>query len=137
MLNYVAQETHIPERAAKAAPAVATRPSQTPWPQPQPGEPPSRPLQMFNPPEPIETMAEVPDGPPLRFRWRRVLHEIARAEGPERIAPEWWRDGNDEPTRDYYRVEDTHGRRFWVFRRGYYGEEERHPPRWFLHGVFA
>jgi protein ImuB len=137
VLNYVAQETHIPERAAKAAPAVATKRSEAPWPQPQPGEPPSRPLQMFNPPEPIETMAEVPDGPPLRFRWRRVLHEIARAEGPERIAPEWWRDGNDEPTRDYYRVEDTRGRRFWVFRRGYYGEEERHPPRWFLHGVFA
>lgn len=137
VLNYVAQDTHIPERAAKAAPAVATRRTETSWPQPQPGEPPSRPLQMFNPPEPIETMAEVPDGPPLRFRWRRVLHEIARAEGPERIAPEWWRDGNDEPARDYYRVEDTRGHRFWVFRRGHYGEEERQPPRWFLHGVFA
>lgn len=78
----------------------------------------------------------MPDGPPLRFRWRRVLHEVARAEGPERIAPEWWRRGDDTLTRDYYRVEDVRGRRFWVYREGLYGRETS-CPRWFLHGLFA
>jgi protein ImuB len=80
----------------------------------------------------------VPDGPPLRFRWRRVLHEVARAEGPERIAPEWWRAQTSGPhaTRDYYRVEDTHGRRFWLYREGLYGNAGE-IPRWFVHGVFA
>lgn len=106
------------------------------WPVPERGEPPARPLQLFEPPQPIETLAEVPDGPPMRFRWRRVLHEIARAEGPERIAPEWWRDGPAEPMRDYYRVEDAQGRRFWLFRAGLY-ERGSAPPRWFLHGLFA
>src|SRR3546814_2630554 len=69
-------------------------------------------------------MAEAPDGPPRRFRWRRSMHDIARFEGPERIAPEWWRPGHDErPTRDYYRLEDVRGRRFWVFRNGLRSEE--------------
>ncbi len=82
-------------------------------------------------------MAEVPDGPPVRFRWRRVLYLVARAEGPERIAPEWWRGGEeDQPTRDYFRVEDASGHRFWLFREGLYGRETN-APRWFLHGVFG
>ena len=70
---------------------------------------------------------------PLRFRWRRVLHDVIRAEGPERIAGEWWRD--DLPPRNYYRIEDDGGRRFWLFREGLHGEGS--PPRWFLHGLFA
>jgi protein ImuB len=78
----------------------------------------------------------VPDGPPVRFRWRRVLHEVVRAEGPERIAPEWWHDRGERAVRDYYRLEDAAGRRFWVFRRGLYGTGAE-PPRWFLHGLFA
>ena len=94
-----------------------------------------RPLQLFEPPQPIETLAEVPDGPPLRFRWRRVLHEVAHAEGPERIAAEWWRRP-EARTRDYYRVEDADGRRFWLFRAGLYGARPTRP-RWFLHGLFA
>jgi protein ImuB len=101
-----------------------------------PDDPPGRPLRLFTPPQPVETLAEVPDGPPLRFRWRRVLHEVARAEGPERIAPEWWQDGPDEPTRDYFRVEDAEGHRFWRFRAGLYGRETERP-RWYLHGLFA
>ena len=60
--------------------------------------------------------------------------QVARAEGPERIAPEWWRDGSEAPIRDYYRVEDSEGHRFWVFREGLYGSGER--PRWFVHGLF-
>jgi protein ImuB len=99
-------------------------------------EPPLRPLNLFDPPEPVETLAEVPDGPPLHFRWRRVLHQIARIEGPERIASEWWRPGAAEPDRDYFRVEDREGRRFWLYREGIHSEARPHP-RWFLHGIFA
>ena len=93
-----------------------------------------RPLRLFARPEPVEAVAEVPDGPPVRFRWRRALYRIARAEGPERIAAEWWRD--DDLTRDYFRVEDAGGHRFWLFREGLYGRETV-APRWYVHGVFA
>lgn len=135
VLRFIGQDTHDPRREARMIPATSP-PGGVRWPAPQPHDPPARPLQLFDPPQPIETLAEVPDGPPLRFRWRRVLHEIARAEGPERIAPEWWRDGPAEPARDYYRIEDAQGRRFWVFRAGFY-EAESAPPRWYLHGLFA
>jgi protein ImuB len=94
----------------------------------------TRPLRLFTRPEPVEAIAEVPDGPPVHFRWRRALYRIARAEGPERIAAEWWRD--DGLTRDYFRVEDSAGHRFWLYREGLYGRELI-TPRWFLHGVFA
>jgi len=100
------------------------------------GEPPTRPIRLFANPEPVETLASVPDGPPIRFRWRRVLHEVARADGPERIACEWWRDEQGQAlTRDYYRVEDKQGRRFWLFRHGLY--QEHVAPRWYMHGLFA
>jgi len=137
VLRFVAQDSHQPEREAAVLPAGAGgREAAFAWPAAEPDEPPARPLQLFDPPQPVETLAEVPDGPPLRFRWRRVLHEIARAEGPERIAPDWWRDGPGEHTRDYYRVEDAQGRRFWLFRAGLYGRETT-APRWYLHGLFA
>ncbi len=80
--------------------------------------------------------AEIPEGPPARFRWRRGLHRVARAEGPERIAPEWWREPEDAETRDYFRVEDETGRRYWLYRQGFYGAGEA-MPRWFMHGLFA
>ena len=96
---------------------------------------PARPLRLFVRPEPIEALAEVPDGPPLRFRWRRVLHDVAAIEGPERIAPPWWRrDGG--PTRDYFRAEDAQGRRFWLYREGLWGRETQRA-KWFVHGVFG
>jgi protein ImuB len=78
-------------------------------------------------------MASVPDGPPIQFRWRRVLREVIRAEGPERISGDWQRC---EMTRDYYRVEDKQGRRYWLYREGLYGETDT-APRWFVHGLFA
>jgi len=120
-----------------------------------------RPMLLFEPPEPIEAVAEVPDAPPRLFRWRRTAHQVARAEGPERIGAEWWALSLDciepgpsalrcneasldctEPgrkagrTRDYYRVETREGRRFWLYREGLYGEGEE-APRWFLHGSFG
>lgn len=97
---------------------------------------PRRPLRLFAQAEPIEVMAQVPDGPPVQFRWRRVLHAVRRAEGPERIAMEWWRSAQPGLTRDYFRVEDETGRRFWLYRDGLYAHEIG-IPRWYIHGLFA
>ncbi|MEP9352204.1 DNA polymerase Y family protein [Xanthobacter sp. KR7-65] len=143
-----AQDSHLPERAALRLPAqkgwrgshALALDAGPGWDAPAPeGAPLGRPLALFPRPEPVETLAEVPDGPPLRFRWRRVLHEVARAEGPERIAPEWWSAPDaglsGALTRDYFRVEDLEGRRFWLYREGTYGRETA-APRWFLHGLF-
>jgi len=130
------RDTHIPEQATFALPAVEAA-TPVPWDAPEAGEPPLRPIHLFHPPQSIDVIAEVPDGPPHRFRWRRTLHEVARFEGPERIAAEWWkRDDNAGLTRDYYRVEDSRGRRFWIFRHGLYGSEKINPG-WYLHGLFA
>jgi len=93
-----------------------------------------RPLLLLERPEPADVLAVVPDGPPRHFRWRGVLHQIAQAQGPERIAPEWWRQ-TPEGTRDYYLVEDAQGRRFWLYREGLY--EQGATPQWFVHGMFA
>ena len=86
-------------------------------------------------PEPVEAVAEVPQGPPVHFRWRKALYRVARSEGPERIACEWWRNGEVALTRDYFRIEDTAGYRFWLFRHGLY-ERETDAPQWYLHGLF-
>ena len=96
----------------------------------------SRPFRLFDTPEAAQVTAQVPDGPPLHFRWRRIPRQIARARGPERIAPEWWREGpRGTAIRDYYEVEDTQGRRYWLFREGLYGGDAQ--PGWFVHGVFG
>jgi protein ImuB len=100
-----------------------------------PSAAPARPLRLFARPEPIEAMAEVPDGPPRRFRWRRVLHDVTAIEGPERIAAPWWRQAG-APTRDYFRAEDSEGRRFWLYREGLWGRETAQP-KWFVHGLFG
>ncbi len=89
------------------------------------------------PPEPIAAAWLLPDDPPFHFTWRRRLHRVRRADGPERIAEEWWTAAaamTPAAIRDYYRVEDEAGRRFWLFRAGLPGDP---PPSWFLHGVFA
>lgn len=140
--RFTAHATHIPEQAQLSLPALETSPEHPPeWPISTPDNPPMRPLHLFDPPQRIEVLAEVPDGPPHHFRWRRTSHQVTRFEGPERIASEWWRakDGNPAhgaPTRDYYRVEDIRGRRFWIFRHGLYNGEVQHPG-WYLHGLFA
>ncbi len=97
---------------------------------------PARPLRLLDYPEPAEAVAEVPDGPPLRFRWRRVTHLVLRAEGPERIAAPWWREDGLSPTRDYFRVETVEGHRFWLFRAGLYGTGPN-LPAWYVHGQFG
>lgn len=114
---------------------MCPRTGPSPFPAFMDADPIDRPLRLFARPEPVEATAAVPDGPPMHFRWRRALYRIARSEGPERIAPEWWRNDEDE-TRDYFRVEDATGHRFWLFREGLYGRETI-APRWYLHGVFG
>jgi protein ImuB len=135
----VSNDTHIPEYAMCTVAAQAARqlsPIRTEI-VPQDSLLPLRPIRLFEHPEPIsEPVAEVPDGPPVRFRWRQTLHEIVHAEGPERIAMEWWRDDRgDALTRDYFRVQSRAGTRLWLYRQGIYGGQET--PRWFVHGLFA
>jgi protein ImuB len=137
----IAQDSHNPELSAVALPAQTVH-GDDGWAafrryHAEHGLGP-RPLRLFDKPEPIETLAQVPDGPPLRFRWRRALHEVVAAEGPERIEGAWWSEIDDggNAARDYFRVEDKGGLRFWLFRAGLY----RNPgdtPHWFVHGAFA
>ena len=138
----VPRASHVPERAVAAAPAL--RETSAAWGRlgedlargsafgPAPGLTGSpRPLRLLPRPEPVEAVALLPDHPPARFRWRRLGHEVAHAEGPERIEPEWWhpRPGlAEEPARDYFRVEVTDGRRYWLYRAD---------GHWFLHGIFG
>lgn len=143
-----------------------------------------RPIRIFPSPEFVKVLAEVPDGPPQRFIWRNVTRIVTRADGPERINPEWWHHTAPPPpaigpvgakkawlvpkldpradaqiiesihkklaseqdgvpirhlprTRDYYRVEDMEGRRYWLFRLGLYGDGRGRHPEWYVHGVFA
>ena len=159
VIRYVPQDTHIPEHAALAVSGQEDC-SAGAWPVPVKGEPPARPLRLFERPELIDVTADFPDGPPVQFRWRRNLHVIARTEGPERIAMEWWRHRDEteledeftkahppQPdtdvvedgsmlTRDYFRAEDRQGVRYWIYREGIFGREVA-TFRWFLHGLFA
>ena len=189
--------SHLPELAQSLKSAFA---GPSLWPAPTSSKPPRPPL-LFATPEPLTVLAEIPEGPPARFTWRRVTRRVVKSEGPERIAPEWWRDLRKErcsetptphpPTakgggplplpqgerdccdmatspipsplageggdpdfmpgspgegahrslgtrpRDYYRIEDENGHRYWVFREGLYQESEFGPPCWYLHGVFG
>jgi protein ImuB len=166
-------ETHIPEGQGRLVPSLACNeqasgrgasPSTiTSW-----ADMPvldGRPSCLLLEPEPIKALAEVPDGPPLRFTWRRVTHRIVKAEGPDRIAPNWadavgTADSVDlaSETRDYYRVEDEEGRRYWLFRKGLYDSRGYADPDatqqtaaaehsgqanaagrvdWFMHGVLG
>jgi protein ImuB len=96
-----------------------------------------RPIRLLRRPELIEVTALLPDDPPVQFHWRRVLHRVRSATGPERIANEWWHHGASAEAgsmRDYYRVEDLDGARFWIFRTGQHGEDGG--PNWYLHGLF-
>lgn len=128
VLRLVPRRSWLPERAVAAASPLEPFDDNL-WPADRP-----RPVRLLAPPEPVEATAALPDDPPALFRWRGVVHRVRRAEGPERLLAEWWR--RDGPPRDYYRVEDGDGRRFWLFRQGLHQGGEP-PPRWFLHGVFG
>ncbi len=136
VVRFEGRESHLPERAQTVASALGPAgPRAAPLSSPVSCP---RPPRLLPRPEPVTAIAPVPDDPPVLFRWRRHSHRIVRAEGPERLAPEWWRgpslQGNN--TRDYYRVEDADGRRFWLYRDGLY-DGGGEPPRWYLHGFFG
>lgn len=132
---------HPPNAAEKTAPFCGSLPLPLSLPATLPG---LRPIRMLARPERVNAIAEVPDGPPQRFTWRRVIRRIVRADGPERIAPEWWTHlppphsaARQLPrTRDYYRVEDEIGQRYWIFREGLYGDGRGGHPEWFVQGLF-
>ncbi|MGZ3196373.1 MAG: DUF6504 family protein, partial [Croceibacterium sp.] len=128
----VAYASHIPERAQRWQPPLAPEPASQ-------GELAfhQRPLKLLDRPEPIAVLYATPDGLPQRFRWRGQVHEVVRAEGPERIAPEWWREKSTVRLRDYYRIEDGKGRRYWIYRHGLVGDGRGGPPEWFLQGLCA
>jgi len=123
-------ESDVPERSVRHVQAqekaVGTWPADLP-----------RPVRLLDPPQPVEAMALLPDHPPMAFTWRRVRHRVRRADGPERIAGEWWkRNGETRSVRDYFRVEDEAGHRYWLFRRGDGENGISGDMRWFLHGFF-
>ena len=123
-------ESDVPERSVRRVPALSRVAGG--WPADLP-----RPVRLLDPPQPIDAMALLPDHPPVAFTWRRVRHRVRYADGPERIAGEWWkRDREWTSVRDYFRVEDEDGRRYWLFRRGNGTDVDTGDMRWFLHGVF-
>lgn len=144
--RFAMNDTHIPERSFSAMPAIHV--SRSTRKQTQAALALSqrdnlqiqdiqltRPILLLNQPEPLHVLAEVPEGAPRHFRWRKVLYEVRASEGPERISCEWWRDGRYTLTRDYFKSEDSDGRRFWLFRQGLY-ERETNEPNWYMHGLF-
>lgn len=138
VLRLVAQDTHIPEAACLTLPAKAAREIPSTAPASQDTLLAARPLRLFAKPQPLDQapLATAPDGVPLRFRWRRIQHDVIASEGPERIAMEWWRDARGNPlTRDYFRVACRDGGRLWLYREGLYHQAAQ--PRWFVHGLFA
>jgi protein ImuB len=124
-------DSDVPERAVQRIPPLAP-PSHRTWPAELP-----RPVRLFSPPQPVRALAPLPDDPPVAFTWRRKRFRIRRADGPERIHGEWWRrDAELYAVRDYFRVEDEDGRRFWLFRRGDGVDPKTGSLDWFLHGIF-
>ncbi|MBW8687862.1 Y-family DNA polymerase [Chitinophaga rhizophila] len=124
--RYLPEEHFWPERSIKQTPSLEEKPV-THWRTDKP-----RPVQLLATPEPVEVAAPIPDYPPMLFRYKGELHEIRKADGPERIEREWWLDGGEH--RDYYTVEDKKGQRYWLFRSGHYSGQQS---QWFIHGFFA
>jgi protein ImuB len=123
--RYLPAEHYWPERSVKPAASLTETPT-TNWRMDRP-----RPLRMLRRPEAIEVMALLPDYPPKVFTYKGRRHVVEKADGPERIEREWWRDKGEH--RDYYAVEDSEGQRYWLFRSGHYDAV----PQWYLHGFFA
>jgi protein ImuB len=122
--------SHIPERAVVLAAPLTAAPVISPVQA-------ERPQRLLDHPEEICVLYAVPEGPPAQFQWRRRSYRVARYQGPERIAPEWWQDKPGTRLRDYFKVEDNEGHRFWLYREGLHDDGRGGPPRWFLHGIFA
>jgi len=124
--RYLPDEHYWPERSYKPASSLQEKVI-SPW-----RDDCLRPLKLLSPPESIQVTAPIPDYPPMLFRHRGKLHKVVKADGPERIEQEWWLQQGQH--RDYYRVEDEEGSRYWIFRLGHYDDKTF---QWFLHGFFA
>jgi len=125
--RYLPDEHHWPERSIKLASSFEEKPTIS-WAIDRP-----RPVMLLSKPEPIEVAAPIPDYPPMLFRYKGKLHNIKKADGPERLEREWWLDPGE--LRDYYCVEDEEGKRYWVFRSGHYDEKKKY--QWFMYGFFG
>jgi protein ImuB len=125
--RYLPATRYWPERAVLQASSVTEKPASE-WRVDKP-----RPTELLKRPDPIEVMALIPDHPPGFFIYKGVRHQVVKADGPERIEREWWLDTGEH--RDYYQVEDDQGRRYWLFRSGHYGGDQKY--QWFIHGFFA
>jgi protein ImuB len=124
--RYLPDEHYWPERSIKVTASLQDKPT-TEWKVDKP-----RPIQLLSKPEPIQVAAPIPDYPPMLFRYKGKVHNIKKADGPERIEQEWWLQEGQH--RDYYCVEDEDGNRYWLFRSGHYEEKSN---QWFIHGFFA
>jgi protein ImuB len=124
--RFLPEEHYWPERSVKQTSSLEQQPA-TMWRADRP-----RPVKLITTPEVIEVTAPIPDYPPMNFRYKGKLHEIKKADGPERIEREWWLEGGEH--RDYYTVEDHEGQRYWLFRSGHYSGTQS---QWFIHGFFA
>jgi protein ImuB len=124
------QASHVPERAESWGRGATTSTDMATLPK-------ERPIRLLPTPEEIRVLYAVPEGPPAQFIWRRQTHRVTRYEGPERIAPEWWKDRPGTRLRDYFKIEDQTGKRFWLYREGLHEDGRGGDPRWFLHGMFA
>ncbi|MFC5843678.1 Y-family DNA polymerase [Aminobacter ciceronei] len=132
LYRFAPVESDVPERSVKRVAPTAPEDGAS-W----PGEWP-RPSRLLSPPEPIDTMALLPDNPPVWFTWRGIRRRVARADGPERIFGEWWlHHAETTSVRDYFRVEDESGERFWIYRAGDGEDPATGSHKWFLHGIFA
>lgn len=113
LCRFTPVQSDVPERSVACVPPLSPETGATwegDWP---------RPPRLLSRPEPVETMALLPDNPPVWFSWRGVRRRVRRADGPERIRGEWWkRDAEMATVRDYFRVEDDTGERYWLFRTG-------------------
>lgn len=125
--RFLPQEHYWPERSFASSPEIHS-PMEVSWNYTRP-----RPIRLLHPPQAVTVSAPIPDYPPMSFRYKNTLHKIMKADGPERIEPEWWISEGQH--RDYYYVEDERGKRYWIFRAGHYDAAKTY--QWFLHGFFA
>lgn len=124
--RYLPAQHHWPERSFKSTASLEQK-SGIPW---LSGD--MRPFHMLRTPERVNVSAPIPDYPPMLFVYKGKVHNIRKADGPERIEQEWWQQEGEH--RDYYRVEDEEGHRYWIFRLGHYSDKQF---QWYLHGFFA
>jgi len=119
------RESYLPEHAVELQPAAASALASAEWPAYH-----VRPVRLIDPPMRIQVSIIIPGGSPVQFFIGQKQHRITRLEGPERLTAEWWREPSSRyGTRDYYRIEDDKGFRFWIFCD--------RSENWFLHGHFA